>query len=157
MLLDERLEFADNVSVAAGAGTSLVGDVVDTGGDGAEGNSEDLFLVIQTGDTEIITGGTAGTLELQLVSDSTADLATSPTVHYTTGALVTDDSALNDARFNVGETIVAVQLPRGVYERYLGVRKIIGTTTITAGTVNAFLTKTPTALRAFPDALPAVA
>ena len=150
MILDERVEFADAVSVAAGAGTTVVGDVVDTGGDGLEGNSEDLFAVVQVS-TEVITGGAAGTLVFQVVSADNDALTTNPVVHVASASLVTDGTDANDALLKAGQYPLAVQLPRGTYKRYLGIRKVIGTTTITAGAVNAFLTMTPPAWKALPD------
>lgn len=154
MILDELLEFADDVSVAAAAGTALIGDVIDLGATSRDiGNGETIYLVIQTGSEEIITGGSAGTLEFQLASDSTANLATSPTVHFSTGALVTDDAALNDAKFNVGGLIAVVALPYGTYERYLGILAVTATTTTTAGKINAFLTKDVAKWAAYADAI----
>lgn len=154
MILDERTEFADAVSVAAAAGTAVLGDVIDTGGDGLDGNSEDLFLVIQT-DTEVITGGAAGTIQFDLVSDSLSTLGggvvANCTLHYSTGTLVTDGTDANDARLKAGQYVAVVQLPRGTYERYLGILRTIATTTTTAGAVNAFLTRTPPSWKAMPD------
>jgi hypothetical protein len=146
MIMDERLEFADNVSVAASAGTALIGDVIDLGATTQDvGNGEPLFLVIKTGATEIITGGSAGTVKFQLASDAQAAIATdgSATVHFDTGTIVTDDAAANSALLNAGATIAMVALPLGTYERYLGILCTTATTTTTAGTIDAFLTKDP--------------
>ena len=156
MILDERNEFADAVSVAAAAGTALIGDVIDLGSASRDtGAGQPLYLIIQT-DTEIITGGSAGTIKFQRASDSTADLATSATIHFDTGTLVTDDAAANDARLNAGGLIASIALPQGaVYERYLGILCVIATTTVTAGKINAFLSADPyPAQRAYPDAMP---
>lgn len=155
MILDERLEFADDVSVAATAGTALIGDVIDLGGDGIDGNSDGLYLVIQTGSEEIITGGNAGTLIFKLASDAQAAIATdgTATVHLVSATLVTDDSAANSDALNVGGQILVAELPRGTYERYLGILAITGTTTTTAGKINAFLTNDPPAWKAMPDAI----
>jgi hypothetical protein len=157
MILDERNEFADSVSVAAAAGTALIGDVIDLGAASRDiGAGQHLYFNLLTDGTEIITGGAAGTIEFRLVSDSTANLATSPTVHFSTGTIVTDDAAVNDARLNANSLICSVALPQGaVYERYLGVLAVIGTTTVTAGSVSAFLSADPyPAQRAYPDAMP---
>lgn len=158
MILDERLEFADNVSVAAVASTAVIGDVIDLGGDGRDGSSEDLYLVIQTGDEEVITAGAAGTIQFDLVSDSLASLGAGVlancTTHFSTGLMVTDDAALNDSRLNVNQVIAKVQLPKGVYERYLGILCTIATTTVTAGKINAFLTRTPPDWAAMADSEP---
>lgn len=146
MILDEFNEFADNVSVAGDAGTALIGDVIDLGGTTQDvGNGEPLFLVIQTGSDEIITGGLAGTIKFQLASDAAAAIATdgSATVHFDTGTLVTDDAGANDARLNVGGVIACVALPWGTYERYLGILCTIAGQTVTAGKINAFLTCNP--------------
>lgn len=147
MIMDERTEFADAASVAAAAGTALVGDVIDSGTVARDlGEGADIWLVI-TCDTEIITGGSAGTIQFILASDAQAAIATdgSATAHYTSRAFVTDDAAANDTQMNAGEVIVAVPLPKegAVYERYLGILVTIATTTVTAGKINAFLTLDP--------------
>lgn len=153
MIMDERNEFCDAVSVAAAAGTALVGDVIDlTAAHRDIGSGEPIYLVITT-DTEIITGGTAGTVKFQLASDSTADLATSATIHFDTGTFVTDDSAANSAQLNAGGVIACVALPMEgqVYERYLGILCVTATTTTTAGKINAFLTLDPAKWAAYAE------
>ena len=155
MILDERNEFADAASVAAAAGTALIGDVIDTGSVSRDmGMGQPLYLVITTA-TEIITGGAAGTLKFQLVSDAQAAIATdgSATIHIDTGTFVTDDSAANSAQFNAGGVIACIALPMegAVYERYLGILAVTATTTTTAGAINAFLTLDPTGWSAYPE------
>lgn len=143
MILDEKLEFADATSVAASAGTALIGDVIDLGStSNYPANGEPLYIVIQT-DTEIITAGSAGTIQFFLASDAQAAIATdgSATVHLSSASLVTDDAAANSAALNAGGTILMAALPMGTYERYLGILCTTGTTTTTAGKINAFLTK----------------
>lgn len=140
-ILDERGEFADAVSVAAVAGTALIGDVIDLEAAAIDvGESADIWFVI-TVDTSIITGGAAGTVQFQLVSDAQAAIATdgSATVHYASKLFVTDDDALND--LDAGAIAVKTKLPAGPpnYERYLGVLCVTATTTTTAGKINAFL------------------
>lgn len=147
MIMDERLEFADAASVAAAAGTALIGDVIDLGAVARDmGSGQPLYLVITT-DTEIITGGSAGTIAFQLASDAQAAIATdgSASVHIDTGTFVTDDAAANSAQLNAGGVIFCGPLPlQGrVYERYLGILAVIATTTVTAGKINAFLTLDP--------------
>lgn len=151
MILDERSEFCDATSVAAAAGTALVGDVIDLQATGIDLGEVDLWLIIQC-TTAIITGGTAGTVQFALASDAQAAIATdgSATVHYLTGEFVTDDAALND--LNIGDEIAAVKLPAGDYERYLGILVITGTTTSTAGAINAFLTPNRAKVKHYADA-----
>lgn len=155
MILDKFNEFADATSVAATAGTALIGNVIDLGTASLDiGNGEPLYLVIQT-DTEVITAGAAGTIQFKLASDAQAAIATdgTATVHYTSASLVTDDAAANSAALNAGGVIAAVALPQGTYERYLGILATIGTTEVTAGKINAFLTKDVASWKAYADAL----
>ena len=145
MIIDERTEFCDAVACNTGAaGTYNLGDLINMEVDPDIGNGQPLYLVISV-DTEIITGGTAGTVAFQLVSDSTSTVATdgTQTVHYASKAFVTDDTALTELQ--AGEVAVCVALPmEGVaYEQYLAVQQVTGTTAITAGKVNAFLTLDP--------------
>ncbi len=147
MILDERLEFADAVSVAAAAGTALIGDVINLGTARDLGQGSQMPFLVITVDTEIITGGVAGTIKFQLVSDAQAAIAVdgTATVHFDTGTFVTDDSAANSVQMNAGEIVAVVALPlQGqVYEQFLGILAVIGTTTVTAGKINAFLTLDP--------------
>lgn len=154
MILDERLEFADATSVAAAAGTAVIGDVIDLSVNEDIGLGEDLWVIIQT-TTEIITGGSAGTIQFYVVSDSLATLGAATlancTQHLTSGSLVTDDAGSNDDKLNAGGVILAAKLPSGSYERYLGILATIGTTTVTAGAVNAFLTRDYAKWAAMPE------
>lgn len=156
-IMDERLEFCDAVSVAAAAGTALVGDVIDTQVVRDIGRGQPVYLVI-TVDTEIITGGTAGTIQFKLASDAAAAIATDGTAteHFVSRAFVTDDAGANDAELNAGGVPVAVAIPLEgpAYERYLGILVVTGTTTTTAGKVNAYLTLEPpyVAKKHYPDA-----
>lgn len=155
MILDELTEFADATSVAAATGTAVIGDVIDLSVNQDIGIGEDVWIVIQTA-TEIITGGTAGTIQFYVVSDSLATLGAatlaSCTEHLRSASLVTDDSAANSTELNAGGTILAARLPAGSYERYLGVLATIGSTTVTAGAINAFLTRNYAKWVAMPDA-----
>lgn len=155
MILDERLEFADAVSVAAAAGTALIGDVIDLGAANLDvGIGEEIWLIVQT-DTEIITGGAAGTLVIKLASDAQAAIATdgSATDHIISKTFTTDDAAANSAELNAGGVLIAQRLPAGTYERYLGILAVTGTTTTTAGKINAFLTKNYAKWTAYADAV----
>ena len=159
MICDVLNTFADGVSVAAAAGTALIGDVIDLGANHADvglATNGKLYLVLTTS-TEIITGGAAGTVKFQLASDAQAAIATdgSASIHFDTGTFVTDDSAANDSALNAGGRIACFALPLEgrVYERYLGILAVTATTTTTAGAINAFLTNTPPAWAAYPDGI----
>lgn len=155
MILDNLTEFADAVSVAHAAGTVLLGDVIDSEVVRDLGQGDPLYLVI-TVDTEVITGGAAGTISFALASDAQAAIATdgSATVHWTSRDFVTDDAAANDAALNAGGVLAIIPLPWGAnvaYEEFLGVLYTVGTTTTTAGKVNAFLTKDPSSWKAYAE------
>jgi hypothetical protein len=154
MIMDERTEFADAVSVAAAASTALIGSQIDIGSIGIDlGESSDLWFVITVA-TEIITGGTAGTIQFKLASDSTAAIDTggAATDHFASALFVTDDANANDDVLNAGGMPVKVKLPAGDYERFLGVLCVIGTTTVTAGAINAFLTPNAGKVKHYADA-----
>ena len=152
MIMDERTEFADAASVAGSTGTALIGDQIPLTDLRDVGNGQPIYLVI-TCSTSIITAGTAGTISFQLVSDETASIATngSATVHYDTGDFVTDDDSLND--LDAGDVIACVALPLegNEYEEFLGILATVGTTAVTAGAINAFLTLDPKGWKAYPE------
>lgn len=148
MILDELNEFADAVALNTGvAGDYLVGDVIDLGAAPTlqdVGLGEDLYVVVQI-DTTATSGG-AATGAFSLASDSTANLATSPTKHVTSAAHPV-------ASLVAGFTALAVKLPAGSYERYLGIIQTTGTAAFTAGKINAFLTKDFAKFVALPNAV----
>lgn len=156
MLLDEYTEFCDATSVIGVAGTALIGDVIDLGEVSRDiGNGEPLYFVVNVS-TEITTAGNAGTIQFFLASDAQAAIATdgSATIHASSASIVTDGTDANGALCKAGTYPMYVALPQGTtYERYLGVLCTIGTTSVTAGAINAFLTTNPTGNPAYPDAL----
>lgn len=134
MILDKQAEFADAAAVTTSAVLTNVMDLGDDvtlrniGGPGA------AYLVILV-DTAATAAG-AATVTFSLESDSTADLATSATVHHST-------AAIGKATLVAGYAATVVQLPFGQYERYLGVRATVATGPLTAGAFSAFLTRDP--------------
>ena len=147
MILDSLLEMADAQAVTA---TAISSNVIDLGpvADNATrdiGTGEDTYLVISV-DTTFTAGG-AATLTAALVSDSTVNLATSPTTHATPLNAVAVASL-------VAGTQYALKLPPGSYEQYLGIQWTVGTGPMTAGKINAFLTKDAQLYRAYADRQP---
>lgn len=153
MILDERTEFCDATSVVLTAGSAWqnIGDVVDrqavTGaGAAAPGNvtvdlgaGQPIYLVIAV-TTGVIAAG-AGTIDFRLVSDTSDNpphVSTS-TVHWTSSSYVTS-SASPSANLPAGTRVVAVALPSGDYERYLGIQCRVQTQNTSAGAIDAFLT-----------------
>jgi len=156
MILDERLEFADTVLLnTGGAASYLVGDVVDLIGLGTGvtiiGNTtteypaggDPLYLVI-IADVQADSAGGAATAVFSLMSDSTANLTTSPTTHFAT-------AAIPELTLAPGYRVCTVRLPDGPYERYLGIKQTTAGEAFTAGSISAFLTKSPENWFAAPD------
>lgn len=144
MILDKRNEFADATALSTAAtGLALVGDVIDLGTDGIN-DVDEMYLVVQV-DTAVTSAGSA-TVEFQLASDAQAAIATdgSASVHFKSVAIPKADLV-------AGYTAVRVELPKGQYERYLGILQNVGTAALTAGKINAFLTPTPVTAKAFPS------
>lgn len=142
MILDELGEFCDATALNTGAAASyLIGDVVDLGTDGVN-DVEGMYLVIDV-DTAVTSAGSA-TVQFHLASDAQAAIAVdgSATYHFST-------AAIPKATLVAGYNAIKVALPKGTYERYLGVLQTTGTAALTAGKVNAFLTKNPVTWKAF--------
>ena len=132
-LLDSLNEFSDAQAVTA----SAISNVIDLLPAAIGGNvltdigaNDGLYLTILVQTTATSAG--AATVTFSLESDSTADLATSATVHWTS-------AAIPKATLVAGYKVITIQLPYGSYERYLGVRYTVGTADLTAGKFDAFL------------------
>lgn len=156
MILDKLNEFASAVSVAAAAGTALIGDVIDLQDLRDIGNGQPVYLAIFA-NTEIITGGSAGTISFSLASDAQAAIATdgSATVHLKTKDFVTGAAGANDPLLGPNKLVGVWALPLEgpSYERYLGLLATIGTTTVSAGSISAGLTLDPTGWKPYADAV----
>lgn len=133
MLLDTQLKFSDAQALTA---TAVSTNVVDLRNQATPTlvdeaiNSGDCWLEIHV-ITAAAGGDAAKTTTFSLESDSTADLATSATVHYTS-------AAITGAAMTAGAVPVRVKLPSGSYERYLGVR-YTQSATFTSFTLTAFI------------------
>jgi hypothetical protein len=151
MLMDERTEFADATALNTGAAASyLVGDVIDLDPCTIAPNvtidleGSELYLVIQV-DT-LPTSAGAATAAFSLASDAQAAIAVdgSQTEHFRTKAFAIAEMA-------AGTILAAVRLPRGNYERFLGVVQTTAVAAFTAGKINAFLTNDPGLYKAYAD------
>lgn len=135
------IDVLDTFSSVQAVTTTAISDVKDLGPfySGTQSNStvnlgatgKEIYLVINV--TEAATASGAATVTFSLESDSTADLATSPTVHWTS-------AAIGKATLVAGYNVIRLCLPHGAYERYLGVRYTVATGPLTAGKFDAFLT-----------------
>lgn len=135
---DSQLMLSDGQAVTSTAISENVLDLNPVGGPNAEQNigvGEEAYLVVETTEDATDTGSDA-TLTVSLESDSTADLATSATVHFSTGALAFADFS------TAGTRLAVIKLPQHLpYERYLGVRYTVGSGPLTAGNFDAYITK----------------
>lgn len=146
MILDERLEFADATSAILAVGNAIIGDVVDLGATPTLrnlGNGEVMYWVVQV-DTDFV--GATSTTTFELSSDSTANLATSRTVHASTGAIPV-------ASLVAGYTKIIPLPVEATYERYLGVWETVATANVTAGKINSFLTHDVAKYTVYPDGI----
>ncbi len=145
MFIDKQAEFSNSQAVTA---TAISTNTYDTGGGlntlkDLGGINTGSFLVIQVDATATAAG--AATVTFSVESDSTADLATSPTVHYTSPAIA--KTAL------VPGYELRIPLPSGSYERHIGVRYTVGTGPLTAGAFSAFITNDPQTWRPYANGL----
>jgi len=135
MIMDKNLTFLENTSVAAAStGTALVGDVIDLDATGRRlFSNTNLKLAIVV--TTAFASGTSSTIQFQLASDATANIAVdgTQTIHIAT-------EVFTDAELTAGTTIY-VDLPGGmpVFERYLGLQVVTGSAATTAGSITAAL------------------
>lgn len=133
MLIDKFNQFSNAQAVTASGATisEVVFDANHTSNVLKDlGTGEEVYLRVQL--DEAFTGSLT-TVTFALVSDSTENLATSVTTHWTSGAIA-------KASLTIGAVVATIAIPRSlVYERYLG---MIYTTDNTASTgkVTAFLT-----------------
>ena len=144
MILDAQNQFSDAQAVTS---TAISTNVIDLGSDNTLrdiGSGKPVWLVIQT-QTSCTDSGSDATVTFSLESDSTADLATSATVHYTSGALAFATYA------TAGTIVLAIRIPAGSYERYLGVRYTVASGPLTAGKFDAFLVHDYAAFRSYAD------
>jgi hypothetical protein len=151
MILDSRNEFCDAVACNTGAaGTYLIGSQIPLGLAHANGAIDDLYLVISV-DTGIEVASSTGTIQFKLASDDSASIATdgSATVHLTTPAFATSTTT-DTTTLKAGTVLYVAELPKSFdYEAYLGILQVTGTTAISAGKINAFLTTDPAMWRAY--------
>lgn len=138
-ILDKLLTFSDEQVFT----TDAISDVIDRGEDApvlanfGPGFAGPLFLVIQT---RVAFAG-ATSVEFKLASDSTADLATSPTVHASTGAIPV-------AQLTANKVIAVLPMPPGDYERFIGMIYDVTGTASGGGSISAHLTQNPNYWRA---------
>lgn len=148
MFIDKHLEFCDSEDVSGTVGTEVIAAAIDL--DRADtrlgAGRPTMYLVIGVA---VGFAGASGVVQFALVSDSTDPASTDGTQ---TQHLLTD--AYGVAELPAGRRII-LTLPSGnasPYEKYLQLLVIRSGATITAGTINAYLTHTPDDWQAMPEA-----
>lgn len=145
MILDSQEVLSDAQAVTS---TAISTNVLDLNPDGSAnaiqdvGNGEPVYLVVQT-QTAATDSGSDATLTVTLESDTDPALATTPVVHFSSGALAF--SAFSPA----GSRLVAIRLPSANYQRYIGVRYTVASGPLTAGKFDAFIAKDINAVKAY--------
>ena len=145
MLLDVLGAFNNATALTATA----ISDVIDLGESPTLRNLGAGRPIYLYGNVDVImdSAGDAATLDSTLESDSTADLATSATVHITLPQRL-------EAALIAGFVLAKQALPiEETYERYLGMRHTVGTENFTSGNLSFHLTDTPEAYTTLPDPL----
>lgn len=132
MIIDTQTQFSNEQAVTS---TAISTNVIDLGAtptlrDLGTGETMDLVISVD----EAATASGAATVTFSLESDSTADLATSATVHWSS-------AAIGKATLVAGYEVARIKIPAGSYERYLGLRYTVGTGPLTAGKFTASLVK----------------
>lgn len=148
MILDELNEFADAASLSTAAtGRQLVGDQIPLSVARDIGAGEPVFLVISV-DTAIQSTGSA-TVAFELVSDDSASISTTggATLHYSTGDIAVGSLTAGYQR------VVALPQELPAYETFLGLIANVGSVALSAGKVNAFLTRNAAKYKAYADAI----
>ena len=136
MYVDANLELSDAQAVTS---TAISANVIDLGPVTSNtlrdiGTGRRAYLVVIT-NTACTDSGSDATLAITLESDSTVDLATSATVHASSGTLAFATYA------TAGTVVWVVALPISkTYEQYLGVRYTVASGPLTAGKFDAFIT-----------------
>lgn len=148
-ILDKNNEFADAVAVTLGAGTNLIGDVIDAQSVRDLGQGQPIYCTVQV--STAFAGGTA--MQFVLASDAAAAISTDGTEsrHFLSDVFV-DADLVAGFQFTFALPMGDVAASVTPYERYVGILGV-GTGTHTAGAINAFLTLDPMGnTRSYPDA-----
>lgn len=143
MFIDKQAEFSNSQAVTAAAISTNQYDNGSASIRDLGGALVGIFLVVQV--DVAFSGGTGTGLTVTLESDSEATLATSPTVHYSSGVIPVASL--------VPGTLLVIPLPVGEYEEFVGLRYTPATGSFGAGAISAFLTTQPQTWRAYPNAL----
>lgn len=136
-IMDVLTKFCENEGIDGSTGTALIGSQIDLGEEHRDiGAGRIVYCNIAV--TEAFVGSGAS-VNLQIVSDAAAAIATNgtATLHIATGVL-------GVAAFPLGKQFtLPLPIEGNVYERYLGLLAVISGAAVTAGAITAFLSPDP--------------
>lgn len=162
VMMDKLLEFADagDVTMTAGSTALVLSSQIDTSITAPDlGNGEPIYFICSVA-TAIQAAG-AGSIEVQLVSDASASIATDTTVtyHLRSPSITTANNTTSNP---AGKVLFAAPLPLTAAtgtgyglsgERYLGARILATTQNISSGAVDCYLTKDQAKYRAYANGI----
>ena len=155
MLIDSRLEFADDASLStAGTSAVAVGAQVDllepnqvvygvTPTYDRPGNSEHAYLCVRIGSVAPDSATGTSTVQLKLVSADNEALSTNPIVHIDFGAIAHETLV-------AGYKFPVTKLPKGNYRKYLGIVQV-ASAQLTQGKFDAWISPNPPDWAPFTD------
>lgn len=146
MIIDLQTRFSGAVSAAgvttgdALTVTAISANVLDRSGGNTqfpvledEGlNPAENWLLVAMDQSADATAAGAATLVVTLESDTTANLATAPVVHFST-------AVIPKATMVKGAVLVRIPLPSDNYKKFIGLRYTVATGPFTAGGVLAWI------------------
>lgn len=95
-------------------------------------NPAETWLLVQSDGSADFAAAGAATLTITLESDSTANLATAPVVHFST-------AAIGKAAILKNTVLVRTAMPSDNYKRFMGLRYTVATGPFTAGAILAWI------------------
>jgi len=151
MIIDKFAEFSDAQGpVSASAASTNIMDLGAAPTLRDLGAGEPIWFVC----TVNVTGTGAGTLTIQLLTDSVTTIQTTPHIHYQSPAFVGTDMVagrvLSQFVLPTQASLVAVPTAPPSYERYMGAYYTIAST-VGAVLLDAYLTKNPQANVSYPS------
>ena len=143
-IMDYRLEFADATSVGAAVATTVVGNIIDLG---AASTYNDTTRNADYGD------GTPIYMHVRMVAAATGATSASTLAFYlqeagsTTAASFANAVTLKTATvvgtYVAGYRVYDAALPSRTYKRYLRLACAVATSTVSAGTCDAYISLDP--------------
>tara|TARA_R100001443_G_scaffold44095_1_gene57056 strand:+ start:749 stop:1201 length:453 start_codon:yes stop_codon:yes gene_type:complete len=137
MLIDKELEMGDATAFTTAVTTAKQGTAVNVRplvSDNATADlsaGEPLYFVIEV--NAAVTSDSGATMDLQLVTAENDALTTNPVVIWSTGVQA-------KTFFTAGLKYV-MTMPKADYKGFIGIRTIVGTAVLTAGSYTSFLAK----------------